>query len=156
MRCIAVYYAHLETEPPLCSKCNSAVPPTFDEVVTRALAKDPEDRFSSASAFGDACHEALVREGAAQIAVTAEPKPGLPAVMDGSAQVLVWNRDSGDPRIHRDETCTTLARVVAPPSAIAFAGPGTSGWMTLYEAIKVPNAAICFECTWDPVELKSS
>jgi len=43
----AIYFAHLEAEPPCCSERNSSVDPAFDEVVARALAKSPGDRYAS-------------------------------------------------------------------------------------------------------------
>ena len=55
---LAMMYAHVETDPPACSKCNTAAPAAFDAVVGRALAKSPEDRFLSATEFEQACRDA--------------------------------------------------------------------------------------------------
>ncbi|WP_067821832.1 serine/threonine-protein kinase [Nocardia inohanensis] len=40
-------YAHLHEDAPPPSRLNPAVPPTFDAVVARAMAKDPADRYGS-------------------------------------------------------------------------------------------------------------
>jgi serine/threonine protein kinase len=41
-------YAHLEHDAPLVTDTSSGLPPAVDEVVTRAMAKHPDDRYASA------------------------------------------------------------------------------------------------------------
>jgi hypothetical protein len=48
----AVMRAHVETEPPLPSARNPKVPAALDEIVRKAVAKDPAMRFQSAAEFG--------------------------------------------------------------------------------------------------------
>jgi hypothetical protein len=68
-------WAHLNDPPPKVSE-HVDVPPAFDEVIARALAKDPEERYQSAGDLGRAAraaaanerpheHERLVAKGAA-------------------------------------------------------------------------------------------
>ncbi len=47
----ALMYAHLRQPPPVPSQVNPQVPAWLDNVVLKALAKDPNDRFPSAAAF---------------------------------------------------------------------------------------------------------
>lgn len=47
-------YAHLTAQPPSVSALASDVPSSFDEVVTRALSKRPDDRYPSAGDLGNA------------------------------------------------------------------------------------------------------
>src|SRR5919201_1541437 len=49
----------IQEEPPLPSSLNDAVTPLFDAVVTRALAKNPEERFQSARELAVALKRAL-------------------------------------------------------------------------------------------------
>jgi hypothetical protein len=144
----AVYFAHLDAAPPSCSECNSSVDVVFDEIVYRAMAKRPEDRFASASELGDACRSAL----SVEVPVVAKPTRvrTLTVARTASASsepvVLVWQRNAGSARIHVDGACTTLAGSVVPPQAIRFAGPGTAGWLTDAEAMALLDAVPCGHC----------
>jgi Protein kinase domain len=57
-------WAHIHEPPPAVSAVGAAAPPDFDDVVGRALAKDPSDRYESASALGAAAVEAASAEDA--------------------------------------------------------------------------------------------
>lgn len=74
----------LHQEPPSPGKANPAVrvPPRVDAIIMRTLAKDPAERFPSASAFAHALHDAYDRagvlpEGAGVFAETSAPKRSL-------------------------------------------------------------------------------
>ncbi len=54
-----VMYQHLEVLPQPPSKLNSALPTDVDTVLLHALAKNPEERFASVSAFARALRQAL-------------------------------------------------------------------------------------------------
>src|SRR5450755_169023 len=54
-----VMYQHLEVQPQPPSKLNSALPTDIDTVLLHALAKKPEERFASISAFARALRQAL-------------------------------------------------------------------------------------------------
>jgi len=131
----AVYFAHLNDEPPRCSECNSLVDPAFDDVVVQALAKSPEQRFASALELAGACTSALERT--ASEALVGGNEPG---------EWLVAQNDSGPALIHSDGSCPTLADIVEPPATIAFAGPGTAGWMPADQALGLAAAKPCWEC----------
>ncbi len=51
--------AHVEEDPPPASASNPDLPPAVDGVLRRALAKNPADRWPSATAFVDALEDAL-------------------------------------------------------------------------------------------------
>jgi serine/threonine-protein kinase len=51
--------AHVEDDPPLASSLDPDLPPAVDDVLDRGMAKDPDERWSSATAFVDALEDAL-------------------------------------------------------------------------------------------------
>ncbi len=58
---VSVIYQHLEKAPTPPSEINPNVPPGVEQVVLRALQKDPADRYASAEAMANALNEALGR-----------------------------------------------------------------------------------------------
>jgi tetratricopeptide (TPR) repeat protein len=56
---MAVLYAHLSADPPRLTSRRPGLPPAVDDVLLRALAKAPEDRYASCGEFGDALRMAL-------------------------------------------------------------------------------------------------
>ena len=56
---IAALYAHLEREPPNVSDARPDLPPAIDDVVKRAMAKQPTDRFDTATELMTAAARAL-------------------------------------------------------------------------------------------------
>ncbi len=54
----AIMHKALHTEPPAPSQLSVTAPPAFDAVVRRAMAKRPEERYSSAVAFAEAIRAA--------------------------------------------------------------------------------------------------
>ena len=56
---MAALYAHLFAPPPRLTSVRPDLPTAVDQVLARALAKAPEDRYGSCGAFADALREAL-------------------------------------------------------------------------------------------------
>jgi serine/threonine protein kinase len=56
---IAVLYAHLSTPPPRLTSIRNDLPPGVDDVLARAMAKSPDERYPSCADFADALREAL-------------------------------------------------------------------------------------------------
>ncbi|CAL9513459.1 protein kinase domain-containing protein [Streptomyces sp. enrichment culture] len=52
---LAIAYAHVQEEPPVASTINRALPPAVDALITRALKKNPNERFPSAEAMRGEC-----------------------------------------------------------------------------------------------------
>lgn len=57
----SIMQQHISAAPPLLSKSLPALSPQVDAVMQKALAKDPHQRFSSASAFASTLESALMR-----------------------------------------------------------------------------------------------
>ncbi|PTL59002.1 hypothetical protein C7Y72_04735 [Paraconexibacter algicola] len=55
----AILFAHVEEPPPAASARRPALPAAVDAVLARGLAKEPADRFPTATAFTDALRDAL-------------------------------------------------------------------------------------------------
>jgi serine/threonine-protein kinase len=74
-----VIAAHIAQQPPRPSEVNRRVPASFDAVIARGMAKDPDDRYGSAAALGRAAQRALGQTGqSANIATTVRP-PSTPS-----------------------------------------------------------------------------
>ena len=56
---IAVLYAHLSTPPPRLTSIRPDLPPAVDDVLARAMAKSPDERYPTCADFADALREAL-------------------------------------------------------------------------------------------------
>jgi len=59
---MAVLYAHVSAPPPRVTAARPELPAAVNDVLARALAKDPDDRYGSCGAFADALREALGQE----------------------------------------------------------------------------------------------
>ncbi|MGW6745729.1 protein kinase domain-containing protein [Streptomyces sp. NPDC055025] len=73
---LAIAYAHVQEEPVAPSTINRSVTPAMDALVARALKKNPNERFPSASAMGDECARVLTagQSGAPVIVVPGAPQ----------------------------------------------------------------------------------
>ena len=56
---MAVLYAHLSVPPPRLTAVRPELPDTVNDVLARALAKEPDDRYDSCGTFADELREAL-------------------------------------------------------------------------------------------------
>ncbi|MFF0227904.1 protein kinase [Streptomyces sp. NPDC004629] len=72
---LAIAYAHVQEEPPIPSAINRALPPAVDALVSRALKKNPNERFPTAESMRDEC----LRVAASFQAAPPSIVPGAPA-----------------------------------------------------------------------------
>jgi serine/threonine protein kinase len=88
----AVMYAHLSEPPPPVTSRRAGLPPAVDQVVARALAKVPADRYASCQEFADALLRALgtvspsSRLGASGGLAPSHPPTQIDLVSDGSGR----------------------------------------------------------------------
>ncbi|WP_375497554.1 serine/threonine-protein kinase [uncultured Jatrophihabitans sp.] len=106
-----VMYAHVNAPPPLPSVEVPGLPRTLDDVIRRGLAKDPGDRFQTASQFATAARAALTGAG---VASPPPPPPLAPPV---------------GPPIQRGFTASAFQGppMTRPPSGPPPSGPPPSG-----------------------------
>ena len=75
----AVLWAHMSEPPPAVTALRSDLPPAVDQVVARAMAKDPDKRYPSCAEFADALRAALgVSAYTTPSSVYTAAGPGLP------------------------------------------------------------------------------
>ena len=88
----AVMYAHLSEPPPQVTSRRAGLPPAVDQVVARALAKVPADRYASCQEFADALLQELgtvspsSRLGASDGPAPSHPPTQIDLVSDGSGR----------------------------------------------------------------------
>ncbi len=75
-----VMYLHINAEPAPPSTLNPSIHPDLDAVILRTLAKKPEDRFVSISAFAQASQEILLHIDFPSISRILEVQPALPSI----------------------------------------------------------------------------
>src|SRR3954469_3313755 len=76
-RDVEVLYAHIQDPPPRISAVRPDLPAALDDVIVKAMAKKPEDRFATCSAFIDAART-IVGEPAPAPGPPPPPPIGLP------------------------------------------------------------------------------
>ncbi len=94
---LGVMWAHLQDQPPVVTAVRPDLPPAIDAVITRALAKDPEQRYATCTAMVAAARAAL-----------------LPDAIVAPAAVT---RAHDSPVIPTNPTRVNRANVAAPPLA---------------------------------------
>jgi serine/threonine protein kinase len=111
----AVLLAHLEAAPPRVTIHRPDLPPAIDQVIARALAKAPEDRFPSCRALVAAAREALFPR--ALLPGAPEPHPPTPGPQRRDAPVP-HPPGGGAPEREGSPTAEQPAPVVHSPPAL--------------------------------------
>ncbi len=158
---VAIAFKQVSAQPPAPSAANPGVPPMLDEIVLRALAKDPAARYASAEQFIAALSVARERlpAGAVTAIFATQPPAGdgtathvVPAGTALSTGVppaaLLLPPDSGGPPEEEDEqaakrrrnlrlalAAAVVAAIVALVLVLALTRPSSGGNVT------VPNVA---------------
>jgi pSer/pThr/pTyr-binding forkhead associated (FHA) protein/predicted Ser/Thr protein kinase len=124
--------AHLDAPPPSPLQLRPDLPPAFDEVVRRAMAKDPGERYPSAGDLGQAALAAaggLRRPHRESVVATGEAAPGaddrLAAATAASAAASVAE-SAPSPRHERLRWAVALSGLVAVAAGMVAALHGIS------------------------------
>src|ERR1700722_1769094 len=136
---IAVLHAHLSQQPPSLASRRPGLPAAADEVLARALAKAPADRFGSCHEFADALRESLDLPPYHSASGTApHAAAGLLAAEAGLVPAEAGREAVGGPHTETISPATAPA-VPAGPGADTHPSPGqgpasrrrrlTAGWV---------------------------
>ncbi|MDQ3401961.1 MAG: serine/threonine protein kinase [Actinomycetota bacterium] len=90
---MAVMCMHITNEPPRPSEVRPGVPTGFDRVIARGMAKDPDQRFSSAGELAAAARRALTDSGTKQLPVVTPAR--VPSVPVAAAEPVRRGRRRG-------------------------------------------------------------
>jgi len=126
---VSVMYAHLSEAPPLVRARRPELPAAVDAVLSRALAKAPEDRYPTCRDFAAALQQALGLGPSATDAGTDEAALSLAAADQARTAAAASSAAAGTPG-EREPTQPQTDRLTAPGSAepgLARAGSATAG-----------------------------
>jgi Protein kinase domain len=115
-----VLYAQVHREAPAPSSRHSALNPEVDRVILRGLAKNPAQRWESATAFVDALAAAMANGHAPTLARTVVLDPGEPESVRTTPPTAVLARP---PRKARTEPGTIAVAFPAPAGTVAQTKP---------------------------------
>lgn len=130
---VATLFAHLEEDPEPLSKLHAELPPALDDVVARALAKEPGSRPATCRELVDGCHTALGLDRprwtgrrtvaiALAVAVVAAVAAGVTATLRQPA-VVAAGTVGGLARIDAvTGTVASRTSIAGYPGAVAAAG----------------------------------
>ena len=113
----SLMYQHINTAPTAPSRITGGLPAGFDEVVARALAKDPDDRWSRAGDLTEAARRVLAPTRPApqgRVETQVPPRAGAPGRPPGPA----GGRGPADPSRDRLRTARLRPAVAAGPAAL--------------------------------------
>ncbi len=85
---VQVMYAHLNDAPPAPSAVRTDLPSALDDVVAKAMAKAPAERFQTCAEFGDALRAAVAPSGALTappVSTTGNGAPGKATILPDGA-----------------------------------------------------------------------
>jgi serine/threonine-protein kinase len=123
----AVLWSHLTDPPPRVTAAMPTLPDRIDEVIARALAKDPAERHGTAGELVMAARDALRSRSTATVARSIEEPPAPAAVPSAPADPGETSSDrSRHPRSRR-----VRAALVAVALAALLGGGGTAGGVLL-------------------------
>jgi serine/threonine-protein kinase len=116
----AQMHGHVMLPPPDVREHNSAIPPALSEVIKRGMAKNPDDRYGTASALTRAAQDALD-----EAAPGVEATPEKPVAAPGEAVAAPGRPGTRARRTRRRRRAAVLALTV-----LTVLGAGTVVWLT--------------------------
>ncbi len=132
----AIMHKALNTEPPAPSQLSVTAPPAFDAVVRRAMAKRPEDRFSTAKAFIEAVRaavanpvEAVSEDEATMVAAPASGRVAAASLLPAASVVQPASR-------------SPVAMIAIAAVVLLAAIGGGAWWFLLRAPVPTHTAAI--------------
>jgi serine/threonine protein kinase len=146
-----VLYAHIQDPPPKLTPLRPELPAEIDDVIAKALAKDPDERYSSCGELVDAAREALLPGSAAaeppepasdslRLRVTAGNAEGTEIRVDD--EFLIGRQEAGEGTLGHDaELSRHHARISRSGSAFTIEDLGSTNG-TFVNGRKITKAEI--------------
>src|SRR5262252_4367920 len=133
---MAVLYAHLSVPPPRLTALRPELPGAVNQVLARALSKEPDDRYDSCGDFADALREAL---GLEPYDPSRPPGSGAPARQTASRSAattpLTIPPDSPPTKLlPASPSPPAMAKVSPPPSGSVSPTPASGTWTAVVAA----------------------
>jgi serine/threonine protein kinase len=113
----ALLLAHLEAPPPQVTTLRPDLPPAIDQVITRALAKSPEDRFPTCRALIASAREALSPKGTPSNAAP-DPHPAPPTPGTPEPHPPIWGPPNREGSPARNEAAPAVHSPPAPGTLV--------------------------------------
>src|SRR6266704_1697471 len=133
-----VMYMHINTEPEPPSTLNPSIHPDLDAVILRTLAKKPEDRFVSVSAFAQTFQEVLLHIDFPSISPIPEVQQALPSI-NVPTDPHTSEPQQALPSISAPTVPNTTGPQQALPSISAPTVPNTSGPQPALPSASAPS-----------------
>jgi serine/threonine protein kinase len=128
---------------PLASKVTPEVPRPLAEVLQKALALDPAERFASARDFWQALSVLPIPEEAATPLATDQQKTPAPVSTHGTAPVRSTEQSSNGPVAHNGKQRRALLPLVAILCGLLLlGGAGTGVWISLHNQTSLSGKPI--------------
>ena len=133
----AIMHKALNTEPPSPSQLSVTAPPSFDAVVRRAMAKRPEDRFATATAFIEAVRIAVANP---VVTVSEDEATMIAAPPAGGAAAAV--AAPGGVPTGRPASRSPVALIAAAAVVLVVALGGGAWWFLSRSPAPVQTASV--------------
>jgi len=133
---MAVLYAHLSVPPPRLTSVRPELPIAVNDVLARALAKEPEDRYDSCGDFADALREALGLEPYDPSRPSGSGAPARQTASRSAATApLTLPPDSPPTKLlPASPSPPAMAKVSPPPSGSVSPSPASGTWTAVVAA----------------------
>ena len=149
---MAVLYAHLSVPPPRLTAVRPELPGAVNQVLARALSKEPEDRYDSCGDFADALRETLGLEpyDPSRPARAGSPAP-QPASQPAASQPAASQPAASQPGSRAAETATLTAPPDSPPTKLLPGSPSASSLASVPSPPPVSPNSSAEAGTWSAV-----
>jgi len=148
---MAVLYAHLSVPPPRLTAVRPELPGAVNQVLARALSKEPEDRYDSCGDFADALRETLGLEpyDPSRPASARSPAP-QPASQPAASQPAA-SQSAAQPDSRAAETATLTAPPDSPATKLLPGSPSAPSLVSVPSPPPVSPNSSAEAGTWSAV-----
>lgn len=124
----AKMYAHVHSPAPIASERRPGLPPGLDQVITTAMAKDPDHRYASTTELATQAYRCLT--GATSAPVSGPGSTSTQAASPGSTPTHIWGPPHTQPHTHpatHPATDPSVGIRADAATVVAAVRPATAG-----------------------------